>query len=63
MVVNVMASLILEDINLTLTQQSNMKMKGIDQRSIKPLGQLTDILVTIKKVTSNVDFEILDISY
>jgi hypothetical protein len=60
--VNMMASWLLSELEMTVSQQSSMKLKGIDQRRAKPLGQLCNIPMTVNGVTVQIDFQVLDIT-
>ena len=61
-VVNVMASWLFSELEMTVSQQSSMKLKGIDQCIVKPLDQLYNILITVNGVTVKIDFHVLDIT-
>jgi hypothetical protein len=60
--VNVLASWLLEKIDLTINQKSSMRLRGVDQRSVKPLEQLDGIAVSVKGLIVPIDFQVLDIA-
>jgi hypothetical protein len=60
--VNMMASWLLSELEMMVFQQSSMKLKGVDQRRVKPLCQFYDIHVMINGVTVKINFQVLDIT-
>lgn len=60
--VNVMSNWCLEEIDLKVNRPSAYRLRVVDQRSVRPLGQLDDVAVAVNGVTVKIEFQVLDIS-
>jgi hypothetical protein len=59
--VNVMASWFMDDIGQTPRRNSSIRLNVVDQRSVRSLGQVSNVPMTINGITVNLDFQVLNI--
>ena len=60
--VNIISNWLLDDLGLTPTHSSPLRLKVADQRCVKSVGMLSKQPVSVQGVTVQVDFHILDVS-
>ena len=60
--VNIISNWLVDDLELTPTHSSPLRLKVADQRCVKSVGMLAQQPITVQGVTVKVDFHILDIS-
>jgi hypothetical protein len=60
--IHIISNWLVDDMELSPTQSSSLRLKVVDQRCIKSVGVLSQQPITVKGVTMKVEFHILDIS-